>query len=1623
MKNKIIFFTLTFFLAICLMGANPNPVYAFSGGNGTFSNPYKVATPADLNEVRDYPNSCYIQTADIDLSGYSDWLPIGPANYIEENTKSFAGTYDGGGFKISNLKMTSMRAYRTGLFSSTKANSLLIRVNLENVNINNVGTHVSGLVGRSFGTVLKCSVTGSVTGSLAIGGLVGENYGLVEECYADVQVSGSGMVGGLIGDLGTGSTVKNSYSTGQVLSGATSTGGLVGTNSYGTVTGSYYDRETSGQSDTGKGVPLTTAQMKQQVSYVGWDFTVVWQITENASYPQLRRDNAPFLGLGTPAVPYRVSNAYQLNRVRDYRNSRFIQTKDIDLSGVNWVPIGEDGNSFNGSYNGNNFTIRNLYSHQLSNAGLFGAVGTSSSSSLLTNINLVNVNVQGGWRTAGLVVDCVGTISNCHVSGSVSGADFVGGLAAICNEMDNSSSTATVSGTHHIGGLVGYLVNGKMDKCYNTGNVTAATTDVGGLAGSTNSGEISNSYNTGNVTGTTDVGGLAGRSYYEISNSYNTGNVTGTTYVGGCIGVHDGRIQSVFYNSDNITCPNINDSDPNQGVSKTTSEMKQQGTYPGWNFSSLWKITSGASYPQCKWENYRDSALPTLAGTFPASGSTEAVLLINFDEPMQKGTGNITITSQDEGSVVNVDAADSQVAVNNNQVTITLAESLTRGTTYTIAMAAGAFIDAAGYTCRAAAGYFVPADLARPAYGGTATASSSLPSLPIGKINDGIRDWYWNDNTNGNYVNDWCEVNWPTVQEIDKIVLRLPVMYDHPGNEVRTIGPLTLQYRDGNGVYQDLTTVDRWTAPSTDDGTQKKSFTYYPALNTKAVRVKFTGGNSDGWVFLEELEVYNEPNAMVSAEDNHYAVDNDNNTIVGGATVITADTTVAAFLGNLTKHSESIWKVVAATTDLTSVGQFNGAAGKAEGDSMAPGDKLAVLAGDNTTLKVYNVVVKSIRVGSQSGTITPGTAGSATFAVTTANIPDGTAVTVSWCDASGNAASVPTGLSVAGTNVASSGSTITVTVEATAAGGTYYFTATGDGVTSGVTAVTVGLTNLALSAYGGTAEASSTHSSLPVSRLNDGVRVGYWNDNTKGVFLSDWCQVSWLTAKEINKVVLRLPVMLSSYTEGQRKMGPLILQYCDESNVYHDLETVDIWVAPTTYDGTERKAFAFPAINAKAIRVKFTGGNTDGWAFLEEIEAYNAPMTSTITIASAENGTGTGGGIYSLGQRVTVGATPAEGYNFDGWNNGETKVSSLPNYTFAAAGDITLTPSFIVMPKSDLVVDIIGSGTVKQNDNTSLSSGTRYQQARNKNIRLTATPDEGYTFAGWQDDAAKRILSTDPVYECRLGTGVHVQAVFNLTPSDVGPFTVVFKDQSGRILKTESVDQNSEAHPPTPSLTGYAFIGWDQDYTNVTSASALTINALYKRLDTKYTVTVEDGTLSTGETSGDFQYDKQVTVTANAAPAGKKFSHWERDGVKISTKSNCSIFTPMKGITLTAVFVDEATVMEDVPFISLSHDVQVDETDGTMMFFANREVTGDYTLVESGILLLKSTDGSGELTVDTENVILGRINNTSVDQFYVRRMNINADETWYARAYLIYQDAQGNIVTVYSDNTVSETMN
>ena len=126
--------------------------------------------------------------------------------------------------------------------------------------------------------------------------------------------------------------------------------------------------------------------------------------------------------------------------------------------GAGWQPIGDDHlNTFNTAFDGNGYTIANLYINQ-SDIDIMGLFGVANPDSDIRNIGLTSVNVSGNYYVGGLVGVNYGTIDNANTAGAVSGVRHnVGGLVGRNGgSIANSYAAAEVSGGgDEVGGLVG----------------------------------------------------------------------------------------------------------------------------------------------------------------------------------------------------------------------------------------------------------------------------------------------------------------------------------------------------------------------------------------------------------------------------------------------------------------------------------------------------------------------------------------------------------------------------------------------------------------------------------------------------------------------------------------------------------------------------------------------------------------------------------------------------------------------------------------------------------------------------------------------------------------------------------------------------------------------------------------------------------------------------------------------------------------------------------------------------------------------------------------------------------------------------------------------------------------
>ena len=157
----------------------------------------------------------------------------------------------------------------------------------------------------------------------------------------------------------------------------------------------------------------------------------------------------PIHGAGSQGDPYIIDDASQLAQIAskvnsgetDYLGKHFSLTRDLDLSGQNWMPIGTNNHPFKGNFNGNNHIISNLTVNNPSGDfnGLFGYVeglirdldDDYPGSDYIRNFVVKNANVTGHDYTGGVAGRVHGQLwfENVILDGAtVQGANFTSGF-------------------------------------------------------------------------------------------------------------------------------------------------------------------------------------------------------------------------------------------------------------------------------------------------------------------------------------------------------------------------------------------------------------------------------------------------------------------------------------------------------------------------------------------------------------------------------------------------------------------------------------------------------------------------------------------------------------------------------------------------------------------------------------------------------------------------------------------------------------------------------------------------------------------------------------------------------------------------------------------------------------------------------------------------------------------------------------------------------------------------------------------------------------------------------------------------------------------------------------------
>lgn len=565
--------------------------FAACGLSKNTAGEYLVATYDHLKlvGVGDCPldiTSAYRLSADIDASASSTencdalnvcegFTPIG------NSTTAFLGTFHGAGHSIQNLTINRPDMSSVGLVGEMDASAVIDSIGMLGGTIVGGSYNTGALVGHNDGGTINSSFAAvEVRGEYNVGGLVGDNYGSVNNSYATGFVTGLGSLGGLVGNNSYGK-ISSCYASGPVLAAfvdGMSAGGLVGSAYDGEVTKSYWNTETSGMLTSVGGTGLTTANMKLQASFSGWNFVSSWSLVAGKSFPLLQgMDSAPFaFTLSQQSEPAnaiftlvsgysannnatlvgRLNGEHRLNVTGDslyfYYRVGAVASGDTVWGGSAFVKVPFDRSKdiaipdYETLQSLSEKDPYYLYRHYRLTANIDASV---SATEPFKPIGSIKQPFEGDFHGAGHsisnltvnfpdsgYVGLFGAASGSTIDSlilvnvAITGNEHVGGVVANLNvgTISHVSVSGVVTGEHYgsyVGGLVGLNWAGRVEQSVSMATVIGRDY-VGGLLGHSDSSTVIGNFASGNVSSWNSAGGLIGTSYKSIiTDNYATGNV------------------------------------------------------------------------------------------------------------------------------------------------------------------------------------------------------------------------------------------------------------------------------------------------------------------------------------------------------------------------------------------------------------------------------------------------------------------------------------------------------------------------------------------------------------------------------------------------------------------------------------------------------------------------------------------------------------------------------------------------------------------------------------------------------------------------------------------------------------------------------------------------------------------------------------------------------------------------------------------------------------------------------------------------------------------------------------------------------------------------------------------
>jgi hypothetical protein len=336
-------------------------------------------------------------------------------------------------------------------------------------------------------------------------------------------------------------------------------------------------------------------------------------------------DTAGVIRISTPGQLKQLSASQDSYRST---STQILITANINLaSDCLWTPLGAGGN-FEGVFDGGGFSISNVFVSRTSgegDPGFFGAV----KGGVVKNLTLTGT-VSGATKVGGLASEVwsSSTISNVRSEVNVTATQTqVGGLVGTLSDsrVEGSSSTGTVSSTgDRVGGLIGKVsgsttvISQSFSSSNVTGNLGSASPYLGGLVGELSGGSVINCFSTGQIVSTGSntqrLGGFVGQTALStsITNSYHAGPVSsaapafsldnaglfvGNHSTGATVSGSVARSDAAHSLGTNRKFRGLGSGTLTNTLTETSQRMKAQSTFTalGWDFENVWAMSESTN--------------------------------------------------------------------------------------------------------------------------------------------------------------------------------------------------------------------------------------------------------------------------------------------------------------------------------------------------------------------------------------------------------------------------------------------------------------------------------------------------------------------------------------------------------------------------------------------------------------------------------------------------------------------------------------------------------------------------------------------------------------------------------------------------------------------------------------------------------------------------------------------------------------------------------------------------------------------------------------------------------------------------------------------------------------------